>query len=110
MKLNDLEKLGNREVSRVFGDMFPNRSWVPPQLTPKPPPPRAPKLPFTFFGRMLENNRTVVFLAQRDQTFAVSAGDTLAGSYRVEEIGSDTITLIYLPLKERQVLSIGAIN
>jgi len=110
MKLNDLETLGSREVSRVYGDMFPNRSWEPPLQTPKPPPPRAPKLPFTFFGRMLENNKTVVFLTQRDQTFAVSAGDTLAGIYRVEDISPEAVTLIYLPLNERQVLSIGAIN
>jgi hypothetical protein len=107
----NFEQLGKRVVSMEFGDMFPNRSWEPPPPPPvKPPPPRAPSLPFTFFGRMVENGKTVVFLSQRDQTFAVSSGDTVSGSYRVEEIGPDVLTLIYLPLNERQTLNIGAIN
>jgi len=107
----NFEQLGKRVVSMAFGDMFPNRSWEPPPPPPvKPPPPRAPNLPFTYFGRMVENGKTVVFLSQRDQTFAVSSGDTVSGSYRVEEIGPDVLTLIYLPLNERQTLNIGAIN
>ncbi len=107
----DVEKLQQRTMSSDFGDMFPSRSWLPPPPPPpKPAPPRAPPLPFTFFGRMVEDGQTIVFLSRQDQTFTAKAGDTIAGSYRVEEIGPATVVLTYLPLQERQVLNIGAIN
>ncbi len=114
----DMERLRQRsgsrdfgDISHNFGDIFPSRSWQPPPAPPvKPPPPRAPPLPFTFFGRMVEDGKTVIFLAQKDQIFAVAAGETVAGSYRVEEIGTDAIVLNYLPLNERQSLNIGALN
>lgn len=113
----DLEKLRQRSVSRDFGDIshnfgniFPDRSWRPPSPPPAKPPPRAPPLPFTFFGRMVEDGRTVVFLAQKDQTFTVKAGETVAGNYRVEEIGPANVVFTYLPLKELQTLNIGQIQ
>jgi len=107
----DAEKLRQRTVSREFGDLFPGQSWQPPPSPPqKPPPPRAPPLPFTFFGRMVESGGTVVFLSRQDQTIAARAGDTIAGTYRVEEIGAVAVVLTYLPLNERQVLNMGAIN
>lgn len=107
----DVERLQQRAVSREFGDMFPSRSWQPPPAPPAPPaPPRAPPLPLTFFGRMVEDGKTVVFLARQDQIFAVTAGDTVAENYRIEEVGPATVVITYLPLQERQVLNIGAIN
>lgn len=107
----DLVKLQQRTVSSEFTDIFQSRSWLPPPPPPaKPAPPRAPQLPFTFFGRMVEDGKTVVFLSRQDQVFTAKAGDTIAGQYRVEEIGPATMVFIYLPLQERQVLNLGAIN
>jgi hypothetical protein len=109
----DLDKLMQRDVTRKFGEMFPARSWQPPPPPPsarKPEPPRAPPLPFRFFGRMVENGTTVVFLDRQDEIFAVKAGDTVAGAYRVEEINGAEVVLTYLPLQQRQTLPIGAIQ
>jgi hypothetical protein len=107
----NLEKLEQREFAWGSGELFASKSWVPPPAPPPPPPPpRAPKLPFTFLGRMVEQGKTVVFLNRAQETFTVSAGESFAGTYRVEEIGADTIVLIYLPLKERQSINIGALN
>jgi hypothetical protein len=107
----DLEKLKQRPVATDFGEMFPARQPEPPAAAAvKPEPPRAPPLPFRFFGRMVENGTTVVFLDRNDDVFAVKAGDTIGGTYRVEEINGSEIVLTYLPLRQRQKLPIGAIN
>jgi hypothetical protein len=108
-----LERLSQRPVARNFGEMFHPRSWQPP-----PPPvsaraperPTAPPLPFRFFGRLVEDGRTVVFLDRQDEIYAAKVGDTIGGTYRVEEIKGTEVVLTYLPLKQRQTLQIGTIN
>jgi hypothetical protein len=91
--------------------MFPARQpELPAAALLKPEPPRAPPLPFRFFGRMVENGTTVVFLDRQDDVFAVKEGDTIGGTYRVEEISGSEIVLTYLPLRQRQKLPIGAIQ
>lgn len=107
----ELEKLKQRPVATDFGEMFPARQPPPPAaalVTPEPP--RAPPLPFRFFGRMVENGTTVVFLDRQDDVFAVKEGDTIGGAYRVEEINGTEVVLTYLPLRQRQKLPIGSIN
>jgi hypothetical protein len=107
----DLEKLKQRPVDNDFGEMFPARQpEVPAAAAVKPEPPRAPPLPFRFFGRMVENGTTVVFLNREDDVFAVKEGDTIGRTYRVEEINGTEVVLTYLPLRQRQKLPIGAIN
>ena len=108
----DLDKLKQRAVAREFGEMFPPRQPEPPPEAArrKPERPRAPPLPFQFFGRMVENGTTMVFLHRQDDVFAVKAGDTIGGTYHVEEINGTEVVLTYLPLKERQTLKIGSIN
>ena len=109
----DVEKLLQRSVSREFGEMFPARSWEPPSPPPsarKPEPPRAPPLPFTFLGRIVEDGTTAVFLARQGDTYVVRAGDTIDNAYRIDEINGAAVELTYLPLQQRQTLQIGAIN
>src|SRR5262245_14792642 len=109
----EMEKLSQRPVARTFGEMFHARSWQPP-----PPPvsaraperPSAPPLPFQFFGRLLDNGTTVVFLNRQDDIYAVKVGDTIGGAYRVEEINGSEVVLTYLPLKQRQTLQIGTLQ
>jgi hypothetical protein len=109
----DVEKLRQRVATGDFDDMFPRRSWQLPAVptsasrreAPLPPP-----LPFVFFGRMVESGQTVVFLSRQNQSFAVKAGDTIDSAYRVDEIGTATIELTYLPLGQRQTLHMGIIN
>jgi hypothetical protein len=107
----ELERLKQRAPAREFGEMFPARQpELPPEMKRKPEPPRAPPLPFQFFGRMVENGTTMVFLNRQDDVFAVKAGDTIGNTYRVEEINGSEIVLTYLPLKQRQTLPIGSIH
>lgn len=109
----EMEKLSQRPVARKFGEMFHARDWQPP-----PPPvvaraperPSAPPLPFQFFGRLVDNGTTVVFLNRQDDIFAVKAGDTIGGAYRVEEINGSEVVLTYLPLRQRQTLQIGTLQ
>ncbi len=109
----EMEKLSQRPVARKFGEMFHARSWQPP-----PPPvsaraperPTAPPLPFRFFGRLIDDGTTVVFLNRQDDIYAVKAGDTIDGAYRVEEINGSAVVLTYLPLKQRQTLQIGTLQ
>jgi len=61
--------------------------------------------PFVVLGRYEDENRSYVFLQYMDETLAVSAGDIIADTYRVEKLENDTLTLLYLPLKTVQTLN-----
>jgi len=94
-------------------DAFVARSWEPPPVPVKvapPPPPRAPALPYTYVGKILEDGASVVFVARQNRNYAVKKGDTLDATYRVDEITGTEMVLTYLPLDQRQSLRIGAAN
>jgi hypothetical protein len=81
--------------------------------TPKavvPAAPKAPPLPFTFLGRMLESGKTTFFLSMNGKTIIVKRGDTIGGIYRVAAIEKEAVEFIYLPLLEKQRLSVGPIG
>lgn len=111
--LIDTEKLKQRTAPGKVGEMFSSRNWQPPPppaARRKPEAPRAPPLPFRFFGRLVDNGTTVVFLNRQDDVYAVKVGDTLDGAYRVEDISGSEVVLTYLPLKQRQTLPIGTLQ
>ncbi|MBI3042919.1 MAG: hypothetical protein HYY78_08855 [Betaproteobacteria bacterium] len=81
---------------------------APPSVAPAPAKPVAPKPPFTYMGLIEESGRTKVALAQGDQLLLVVKGEQFSGSYRLEEVSPDSIVVTYLPLEERQSLSMGA--
>jgi hypothetical protein len=87
-------------------ELFPVRSWQPPP--PPPPPvavavPRAPPLPFRYLGRIEEDGQVAVFVGEGTATRVLRKGQTLA-NYRVEEVTSQGMRLVYLPLNETQRL------
>ena len=109
-----LDKLKRPPFEEDAGEAFPARNWQPPpppvtarSKTPPPPPP-APPLPFSYFGRINTDGKVVVFLNRGELNFPVVQGDTIEGTYRVEEILPNALVLTYLPLQQRQTLSIGA--
>jgi hypothetical protein len=77
-------------------------------VTPLSEKPVAPPLPFRVMGRYEDGGKSMVFLLQADQSWAIREGDTFSENYRVERITSNAIHLRYLPLNEVQVLEIGA--
>jgi len=113
-ELNAVERRARGAAARKVPDMFAPQSWDPPPLPeaepPPPPPPVAPPLPYVFIGKLVEGDVTTVFLASQNRNFAVKAGDTLEGSYRIDEIKGELMILTYLPLSQKQSLPIGRVN
>lgn len=91
---------------------FAASSWLPPpapvvQAPPEPPPPpSAPPVPYVYLGRLDGSTlKPQVFLRNGDQLLIVSQGEVVEGQYRVESISDTDVVLIYLPLNQRQVIS-----
>src|SRR5207344_2347728 len=108
-----LELLGERAATSPTQDPFQSRSWEPPvslvAAAPAPPPrPEAPPLPFTYLGKLVEEASTTLFLAREDRNYVVRTGDTIEGTYRIEEIRDEAAVLVYLPLKSKQTLAFAA--
>jgi hypothetical protein len=92
---------------------FAASSWLPPpppvvQAPPEPaPPPTAPPVPYVYVGKLDGSAlKPQVFLASGDQLLIVSQGEVVDGQYRVESISDADVVLTYLPLNQRQVISI----
>lgn len=104
---------GEQRMSRDGGNLFPTHSWKPPPPPPPrqaaAPPPRAPELPYRYLGRMEEDGRITVFLAEgsQPQPRVVRQGDLLP-NYRVDEVTDQGMRLTYLPLNETQRLLFGS--
>ena len=93
--------------SDPFTTFVPKPRVVPTVEAPPPPAPVAPPLPFTFLGRMVENDNTVLFLSRQDQSYSVKMNSVLDKDYRVVQISNDQVVFTYLPLNIQQTLSFG---
>jgi len=112
----DLDRLAARKGGEPASDPFRALSWqavtqeearknAPPP--PPPPPPQAPPLPFAYMGKLIEDGRIVVFLTQGDRNLIVRLGDTIDGTYRVDAVTEQHLSLTYLPLKQKQDFAFG---
>ena len=108
--------ISNAADARSSRDLFPSLNWTPPPLaparsldhpSPPPPPLMAPPLSFVYLGKKLEAGSWEVYLGRGEQVFIAREGMTLDNKYRVKAITSSSLTLIFLPLKQAQTLSIG---
>lgn len=106
--------IGGARAETRADALFASRSWTPPPPPPPPPapepPPSAPPLPFTYFGKKFENGKWEVYLARGAQTYVVHEHSTIEGIYQVQSIEPPLLSLIYLPLKQVQTISIGGID
>lgn len=89
--------------------LFQSKTWyTPPPQQPAsslpPPPPSAPSLPFTFIGRMIDGNDTILFLSKNGRQYTVKANDVLDDAYRVDKITDNNAVLTYLPMNIQQTL------
>jgi hypothetical protein len=71
----------------------------------------TPGVPFRYMGRIQEEGgRPVVFFTQGSQAYAVSEGETIDDSYRLERVSPTQLVLVYLPLKTRQTIEIASLE
>lgn len=103
-----VDDVDETEAGKKIIDPFRNKSWYVAPPPPKPSKPTAPPLPFQYLGKLNEEGEIRVFLNQQGKHIIVRVGDVIDGTYSVEEISGGRMTFLYLPLKEKQVLGIGA--
>lgn len=90
--------------------LFSSHSWQPPApksaavIAASPVAPSVPAMPYRFAGTLVQDGKLQVLLAKGDAIISVQEGETIDGGYRVESIGEDQITLIYLPLGNKAVI------
>src|SRR5262245_24130845 len=65
--------------------------------------PEAPPLPFRYVGKMIEDGKLAVFLANGDEAVTAVAGQQI-GDYRVDKVTESEVQFTYLPLKTKQSL------
>ena len=105
----DLAKLEARIDEGAKVDAFAPRNFspvVPPQqqqAAAAPAKPEAPALPFKYLGKMVEDGKLSVFLANGDESITVHAGQRI-GDYRIDKITEAEVRFTYLPLKTKQSL------
>jgi hypothetical protein len=105
---NPLE-LQPRGLSARWSDLFapPANLAAPrkPEPVALPEAPKAPPLPYKYDGSGEVQGKRFVYLAREGRSSAmVSVGDTIDGTYRVENVARDHAVLRYLPLGTQQVL------
>ena len=113
----NLEKLKSRDLGKPTRDPFSTgtrpAAKSKPRVTARPaqiavaPPPTAPPLPFTYMGKLMSGGELAVFLVQGERNLIVHEGDTIDSLYRIERIAEGDITLLFLPLNQRQTIVIG---
>jgi hypothetical protein len=114
----NIEKLKSRSLGESTRDPFaiemppPKKRNRAPAAAPSAagapsPPPAAPPMPFTYMGKLLSGPEAKVFLTLGDRNLVLREGDTVDSIYRVEKIAEGAITLVYLPLDERQTIVTG---
>jgi hypothetical protein len=116
----DLDRLDRPRDGGKVADLFASKAiappvppaavLAPPEPVAPPPLPAAPPLPFRYFGRWIEGERTVVFLWNNNEGYSAAVGDTLDGKYKVESMSDKAVEFVYLPLGSRQTLTIAEPN
>ncbi|HEX5394145.1 MAG TPA: hypothetical protein VFW68_12730 [Rhodocyclaceae bacterium] len=98
-------------------DIFAVRNWEPPPASPqasgqtKPQTKEPPPLPFRYLGRIVEAGKDDAFLlAQGNRVIAVSVGNVIDGTYRVEKYENGQLHFFYRPMKAHQTLAVGTMG
>ena len=102
----DLAKLEERVDEGAKIDAFAPRNFspvIPAQAAGAPAKREAPPLPFRYLGKMVEDGKLSVFLANGNESITVRGGERL-GDYRIDKITEAEVRFTYLPLKTKQSL------
>ena len=101
----DLSKLERVKPEAPAADPFAPKSFAAPQEQ-QPAArarPEAPPLPFRYLGKLIEDGKLSVFLANGDESVTAVAGQRI-GDYRVDKVTESEVQFTYLPLKTKQSL------
>ena len=75
----------------------------PQQQAAAPAKPEAPALPFRYLGKLIEDGKLSVFLANGEESVTARAGERIA-DWRVDKVTENEVQFTYLPLKTKQSL------
>jgi len=98
------------ELSDV--DPFAVKSWAvaasaAPVAPPPQPKPIAPPLPYSYAGKIQEDDgRWMVYLVKGETSYEVHQGETFDSVYRLNTVGTAQLEIEYLPLSTKQALLI----
>lgn len=105
-----LASIGPASMPRKAAAAATRPASTPVAAVPPPAPPTAPPLPFVAIGSIEGTDATgghlVAFLQQQETLLVVRKGESIGQSYRVEAITPDKVEFTYLPLNQRQSLSL----
>jgi len=112
----DLARLQRARLGERTADPFARPAGVATlAAAPSAPPARAavqapapPSLPYSFLGRIVDGNKSTLYLARGEQQYAAEAGAILDGQYQIEQVGPSAIQFVYLPLGTRHTLPLPA--
>lgn len=115
LQLDRLEarKNGSADESNTtdIAPLFEARSWLPPPPPPPPaippPKPQAPPFTYTYMGGLSEDGKRINFFSKGERVLSVKSGDTVDGAFRIDEISETQMTMTYLPLNEKVILTLG---
>lgn len=105
LDLSKLERAPASAGAAPAADPFAPKNFAPrqEQQASAPARPEAPPLPFRYLGKLIEDGKLSVFLANGDESITVSAGARV-GDYRVDKVTESEVQFTYLPLKTKQSL------
>jgi hypothetical protein len=104
----DLSKLERGRAEAPAADPFAPKNFNPPareaqQAAARPAKPEAPPLPFRYLGKLIEDGKLSVFLANGGESVTAKAGERI-GDYSVDSVTESEVQFTYLPLKTKQSL------
>jgi hypothetical protein len=67
----------------------------------------APPLPFQYVAKIVDGDRTNVYVMLGEDNYSVKPGLVIDRNYKVEKVTETAVTFTYLPLGTRQVLSLN---
>jgi hypothetical protein len=102
---------GRQPLRETAPELFGAQSWQPEESKVEDAriAPMAPPLPYRFAGRLMIEGKGQVFLSKDDTAIPVAEGEILDGTYRVESITGERVTLVYLPLTSKISIAISHI-
>jgi len=106
----DIEKLQRPAKEEPIIDVFAQHPTPASPAAEQAGPPKPPPLPFQYGGKLIDGDKTALFVMRGEDHYSLEPGQTIDKDYRVERITNTAVTFIYLPLGIRQILQIPEIN